>query len=61
MIWTKSITDLRLCAAIVGRLTLSLLAFAGHPGYGPAQLRQDLDRFPFLLGGRDGEDIFGSR
>ena len=41
------------------RLTASLLAYIGHPGYGPAQLRQDLDRFTFLLGGSDGEDLFG--
>jgi hypothetical protein len=40
-------------------LTASLLAFIGHPGYGPAQLRWDLDRFTFLLGGSDGEGLFG--
>ena len=37
----------------------SLGAFAGHPAYGTAQLRQDLDRFTFLLGGDDGESLFG--
>ena len=35
------------------------LGFIGHPAYGPAQLRQDLDRFTFLLGGDDGEELFG--
>ncbi len=36
-----------------GRLTSSLLDYVGHPGCGPQQLRQDLDRFTFLLGGSD--------
>ncbi len=38
------------------RLCVSLEAFVGHPAYGPAQLRQDLNRFTFLLGG---ESLFG--
>ena len=42
------------------RLTASLLDYVGHPAYGPQQLRQDLDRFTFLLGGSDGEDLFGT-
>ena len=42
-----------------GRLGPSLEEFAGHPAYGLAQLRQDLDRFTFLLGGDDGESLFG--
>jgi hypothetical protein len=29
------------------------------PAYGLAQLRQDLERFVFLLGGSDGEPLFG--
>ena len=33
--------------------------FAGHPAYNLGQLRQDLDRFTFLLGGDDGESLFG--
>jgi hypothetical protein len=41
------------------RLTPSLMAFVGHPAYGTEQLRQDLDRFAFLLGGNDGEPLFG--
>ncbi len=41
------------------RLGPSLEDFIGHPGYGTAQLRQDLDRFVFLLGGSDGEPLFG--
>ena len=41
------------------RLGPSLAEFVGQPGYGTAQLRQDLDRFIFLLGGDDGESLFG--
>ena len=41
------------------RLGASLEAFVGHPAYGTAQLRQDLNRFIFLLGGEDGESLFG--
>jgi len=42
-----------------GRLAASLEDFAGHPAYGLSQLRMDLDRFTFLLGGNDGEPLFG--
>ena len=42
-----------------GRLGASLEDYVGHPAYGTAQLRQDLDRFTFLLGGDDGESLFG--
>ena len=41
------------------QLGVSLEAFVGHPAYGTAQLRQDLGRFAFLLGGDDGESLFG--
>jgi hypothetical protein len=41
------------------RLAGSLAEFVGHPAYGPAQLRGDLERFAFLLGGSDGEQLFG--
>ena len=41
------------------RLAASLLAYIGHPAYGLDALRADLDRFAFLLGGSDGEDLFG--
>ena len=41
------------------RLGVSLEAFVGHPAYSTAQLRQDLNRFTFLLGGDDGEALFG--
>jgi len=37
----------------------SLAQFAGHPAYGLAQLRADLERFVFLPGGSDGEALFG--
>ena len=33
--------------------------FTGHPAYNIGQLRQDLERFTFLLGGSDGEQPFG--
>lgn len=33
--------------------------FVGHPAYGIPQLQQDLERFVFLLGGSDGEPLFG--
>ena len=41
------------------RLESSLLAYAGHPAYGTTHLQQDLHRFTFLLGGNDGEPLFG--
>ena len=46
-------------AADPERLAASLLDFIGHPAYGPDALRADLDRFTFLLGGSDREDLFG--
>jgi hypothetical protein len=42
------------------RLAASLEQFVGHPAYGLPQLRGDLERFVFLLGGSDGEDLFGT-
>ena len=42
-----------------GRLGASLEQFVGHPAYGLAHLRGDLERFVFLLGGSDGEQLFG--
>jgi hypothetical protein len=42
-----------------GRLGASLEDFVGHPAYNTSQLRDDLDRFVFLLGGSDGEPISG--
>ena len=42
-----------------GRLSASLEQFTGHPAYNLAQLRQDLERFVFLLGGSDGGQLFG--
>jgi hypothetical protein len=41
------------------RLGASLDDFVGHLAYGISQLRQDLERFVFLLGGSDGEPLFG--
>jgi hypothetical protein len=42
-----------------GRLGPSLEDFVGHPAYGITQLRDDLERFVFLLGGSDGGPLFG--
>jgi len=42
-----------------GRLSASLRAYVGHPAYGTQQLQDDLHRFAFLLGGNDGEPLFG--
>jgi hypothetical protein len=42
-----------------GRLGVSLAQFVGHATYGLAQLRDDLERFVFLLGGSDREQLFG--
>ena len=42
-----------------GGLGASLEEFVGHPAYGITQLRQDLERFAFLLGGSDGGQLFG--
>ncbi len=41
------------------RLRASLEDFVGHPAYSTGELRADLDRFIFLLGGSDGETLFG--
>lgn len=41
------------------RLSASLLAYVGHPAYGTPQLQDDLHRLAFLLGGNDGEPLFG--
>jgi hypothetical protein len=46
-------------AADPGNLGASLGRFVGHPAYGITHLRADLDRFTFLLGGNDGEPLFG--
>jgi hypothetical protein len=46
-------------AADPATLSPSLLAYIGHPAYGLNTLRNDLDRFTFLLGGSDGEELFG--
>ena len=42
-----------------GRLGTSLEGFVGSAAYNLGQLRQDLGRFTFLLGGDDGESLFG--
>jgi hypothetical protein len=46
-------------AADHGRLAVSLRDFIGNPAYGLSELRGDLDKFVFLLGGSDGEPLFG--
>jgi hypothetical protein len=40
------------------RLAASLEDFVGNRAYGLARLRDDLERFVFLLGGSDGEPLF---
>jgi hypothetical protein len=42
-----------------GHLAASLDDFAGHPAHGIQDLRGDLERFIFLLGGSDGEPLSG--
>ena len=39
-------------------LAPSLRNYIGHPAYNLDDLRTDLDRFTFLLGGDDGEALF---
>jgi hypothetical protein len=41
------------------RLAVSLEEFVVNPAYGITQLHQDLERFVFLLGGSDGQALFG--
>lgn len=36
-----------------------LTRFTGHPAYGTTQLRSDLQRFAFLLGADNGNQLFG--
>lgn len=43
-----------------GRLGASLEEFVGSPAYGLQHLREDLNRFTFLLGHDDGEQLFGT-
>ena len=40
------------------RLDASLQTFVGNRAYDTRQLRNDLHRFTFLLGGNDGEPLF---
>lgn len=40
------------------QLAASLTRFVGNTGYNLTKLRNDLDRFAFLLGGNDGEALF---
>jgi hypothetical protein len=42
-----------------GHLAASLEQFVGHPAYGLDELHGDLERFVFLLGSSDGEQLFG--
>ncbi|HMH93298.1 MAG TPA: hypothetical protein VK586_19715 [Streptosporangiaceae bacterium] len=39
-------------------LEASLTGFVGTSGYGTRELRNDLNRFAFQLGGSDGEPLF---
>jgi hypothetical protein len=51
----------RWLAADPATLAPSFPGFTGHPAYGLDELRAGLDRFTFLLGGSDGEDLFGGQ
>jgi hypothetical protein len=55
--------DLHSFAVLVGPVLsgrgASLAQFTGHPAYGLDELHGDLERFVFLLGGSDGEHLFG--
>ena len=42
-----------------GRLRASLEEFVGNPAYGISELRDDLERFVFLLGGSNDDPPFG--
>jgi hypothetical protein len=44
-------------AAGPARLSPSLLVYVGHPADGLDAVHRDLDRFAFLLGGNDGENL----
>lgn len=44
----------------LGAQLASLEEFSGHPAYDLHQLRGDLERFVFLRGGSDAEQLFGS-
>jgi hypothetical protein len=46
-------------AADPARLSPSLLNYVGDPAYAMDDLRYDLDRFAFLLGGNDGGHLLG--
>ena len=39
----------------------SFAVFIGHPAYNTSTLRADLQRFIFLLGASDGEELFGEQ
>jgi hypothetical protein len=45
-------------AADTRNLDASLTGYLGNPAYNLEQLRNDLHRFGFLLGGNDGEPLF---
>jgi hypothetical protein len=48
-------------AADDDRLNDSLSGFVGNGAYDTVALRADLNRFAFLLGGSDGEVLFGHK
>jgi len=56
----EMLTFLREWLTTEPRLPALLAERIGHPAYGIPQLRDDLDRFIFLLGGSDGEHLITS-
>jgi hypothetical protein len=64
---TSAFSSLRCCSSSLtglcvtsGRLSAALEEFVGHPAFNTGQLREDLNRFIFLLGGSEDEALFGS-
>ena len=56
----RAYADRREAAPDPRRLAASLEEFVGYPAYDIDQLRQDLERFVFLLDGSDGEPLLAS-
>lgn len=52
-------TRTRTFTGCCGQLAASFGRYVGTDGYDPTALRDDLARFTFLLGGDDGEQLFG--
>jgi len=58
---TLTFIDRWLAGAEHAQLAASFHRYMGTDGYDLAELRADLARFTFLLGGDDGEQLFGDQ